>query len=287
MTESQADSSSTADAVEQSPPTTEEFLTSIATALGPHYRIISDGSFHWATPFPDEEHRRYAAQATYALRRVEQTIAGLVVTPPGQGWPAILFDTREAQLSYDELFGGSGATLFNGGCWRNWPVGHLAIPVSAWDALDAAFGHELVHAALSGTGVPTWLQEGLATELETGMGNRKAPLSDLREWRETLTWWRTHPAENFWDSSAFHAPESSRHAYALAQVMALGLTQQPTRLRLACTIGPQAWAADEDGVLRQVLGGDRTRLIDAVIGEGRQRGWVERFLYWCFVGDRP
>jgi hypothetical protein len=268
------------------PPTVEEFLADIAGALGAPYRVTRDATFAWVTPYTESEHARLATQAAYGLSRVGRTIPGLVITPPPSGWPAILFASTEAQLAYDGLFGGEGARIVNGGMWRNWPVGHLAIPVSAWDALDAAFGHELVHAALSGTGVPTWLQEGLATELETGMGNRSAPLNDLFHWRKTLEWWRSHPADSFWSGKAFGDPESSRQAYDLAQVMALRLTAVPERLQRACTIGPEAWR-DQDAVLREIAGGDRAALFQAMIGEGRRKGWFERFLYWCFVGDRP
>ena len=275
---------------ESPPPTIEEFLADIADALGPHFRVVSDGVFYWATPFPEAEHARYAEQAAYALARVGQTIPGLVTTPPAGGWPAVLFTSTEEQLAYDGLFGGGSgggeAQIINGGMWRSWPIGHLAIPVSHWDALDAAFGHELVHASLSGTGVPGWLQEGLATELETGMGNRVAPLSDLYHWKETLAWWRSHPPEPFWSGEAFSNPDSSRHAYALAQVIALRLTHRPDRLRRACTIGWDAWG-NEEAVLREILGGDRATIFQAVIGDGRKQGWFERFLYWCFVGDRP
>lgn len=270
---------------DEPPPTTEEFLASIVEALGDPYRVHSDGVFHWATPFAPDEQLTHARQAAYALHRVGQTIPGLVTTPPSGGWPAILLDSVDDQLAYEGLFGGSGAQIVYGGVWRTWPIGHLAIPVSDWDSLDAAFGHELVHATLSGTGVPGWLQEGLATELETGMGNRVAPLSDLYHWKQTLAWWRTHPPESFWDASAFGTPESSPHAYALAQVIALRLTNRPEQLQRACTIGPRAWL-DQDAVLREILGADRVTLFQAVVGEGRKQGWFERFLYWCFVGDR-
>ena len=51
---------------ESPPPTTAEFLADIAAALGPRFRVVSDGFFHWATPFPEAEHARYAEQAAYA-----------------------------------------------------------------------------------------------------------------------------------------------------------------------------------------------------------------------------
>jgi hypothetical protein len=270
--------------------TVEEFFLSVASTLGGNFRIFNDGFFHWLTPFSETEQKRYSQQAEYALARVGQTIPGLVTTPPPGGWPAILFSTTEEQLRYEQLFDNGDSEnkpqMLNGGVWRSWPVGHLAIPANNWDAVDAAFGHELVHATLSGTGVPGWFQEGLATELETAMGNRTSPIHDLYHWKETLSWWRSHGSDLFWSGEAFSDAASSRHAYALAQVMAMRFIHKPENLRRACTIGYQAWQ-DQDGTLLSIYGIEREKLFQSIIGEGRRKGWLERFLFWCFVGERP
>jgi hypothetical protein len=261
----------------------DRFLSEIAMELGKKYSIVRDESFHWLTPF-GSDHARHAKHAHHGLRRLPELIPGLEPSPPEGGWPAILFANTDDQLAYESLFGGSGTSIINGGCWRSYPVGHLAIPVSEWDGLDAAFGHELVHAILHGGGVPLWLQEGIATELETCMGNRKAPLSDMYHWGKTLTYWRTHSIDLFWSSRAFHDPESSDAAYGLAQVLGYHWTKYPERLREARALGKDGWK-DQDAALRKLVGTDRAGLIAAVLGPGRKRGVIERFLYWCFVGD--
>jgi hypothetical protein len=272
---------------ESTAPDAREFLLQVANALGSHFRVVSDGTFHWATPFSTTEHAGHAKAAAYALARISQTIPGLITTPPTGGWPAVLFSTREEQFAYDALFADGGGThIINGGMWRNWPVGHLAIPVITWDSLDAAFAHELVHASLSDTGVPAWLQEGLAMQMETCMGNRTPPLNDLHHWKETLAWWRSHAPYAFWSGEAFGNPESSEHAYRLAQVLALRISNRPDCLQRACLAGPDAWA-DEDTLLLEFMGGNRVDLFHAIIGPGHNRGWLDRFFYWLFVGERP
>jgi len=246
---------------------------------------VPDGAFHWLTPF-GPEHGPRAAQAHHALARLPELIPGLEPVPPPGGWPAILLASTEDQLAYEGLFAGSGPQIINGGCWRSYPVGHLAIPAHDKSALDAAFGHELVHAVLFGGGVPIWLQEGIATELETRMGSKAAPLADLYQWRETLQYWRTHDATAFWNARAFGDPASSAHAYALAQVLGYHWTRHPERLRAARELGRAGWA-DPDAALRTLLGVDRGRLLSAVLEPARRRGWLERFAYWCFVGEPP
>jgi hypothetical protein len=63
-------------------------------------------------------------------------------------------------------------------------------------------------------------------------------------------------------------------------------TRHPTRLREARALGAERWQ-DQDAAVRHLLGTDRAGLIAAVLGPPRQRGWLERFLSWCVVGDAP
>jgi hypothetical protein len=261
------------------------FLTQIAQALGNRYEIVQDSAFHWLTPF-GVDHERRARHAHHALRRLPELIPGLEPVPPAGGWPAILFASTEDQLAYEALFGGTGADIINGGCWRSHPVGHLAIPVHDWDALDAAFGHELVHAVLTDSGIPVWLQEGIATELETRLGHRTPPLADLYHWTTTLDYWRSHAPDPFWTAEAFHDPAASEHAYRIAQVLGYQWTRHPERLLHARTLGAQHWQ-DVDRALLANIGVDRASLLRAVLDPPRFRGWLERFLSWCFLGDHP
>lgn len=267
------------------PSDADGFIAEIAAHLGEPYRIRRDAAFLWLTPFDDEAHARNAEQAHHALTR----LGGAGLRVGGQRIPAIIFDCPEDQLAYHGLFARPEdppeAEIIDGGCWQSWPVSHLAIPVVAWDALDAAFAHELVHAILAPEGLPIWLQEGIATEIETRMGNRDEPLADAYAWRECLAWWRSHEPAGLWDGRAFRAPESSAHAYRLAQVLAMRWTRREGGLAALRAPGAAAWE-DADQVLQEMCGLDRGGLLDLVMSPPRPRGWFERLLHAVFVGDR-
>ena len=190
---------------DDAPLSADQFLTEVGARLGPSYAVQHDGTFRWLTPFGAGQ-GRYAAHAHHGLARLPQLIRGLEPRTPAGGWTAILLASTDDQLAYESLFGGSGASIINGGCWRSHQIPHLAIPVSSWDCLDAAFGNELVHDVLHESGIPVWLQEGIATELETCMGNRQPPLADMHEWGQTLRYWRTSDSDSFWSARAFHDP---------------------------------------------------------------------------------
>lgn len=181
----------------QAPYTTSEFFEWLQDGLGAGFTRIDDANFAWLTPFPADQHERLARQAHYALHRLPELIPGLDPRPPAGGWPAVVFAGIDQQLAYRALMHAAWAgvapdaatspataeaaaadpahvpdpaepaSIIDGGSWSSYPVGHLAIPWSDREAPDAAFAHELVHAVLDTEGVPVWLQEGIATEVET------------------------------------------------------------------------------------------------------------------------
>ena len=108
-------------------------------------------------------------------------------------WPVLLCaDTDDVcrHLSWlDAEAGreGDAPSIIPGGVWIYRPVGHFLMPYSQVDTLDGALAHELVHAALRDLPTPLWVEEGLATGVETAMGHRPHPFSaleDIQEFRE-------------------------------------------------------------------------------------------------------
>jgi len=162
----------------------------------------------------------HARIARYGLSRLNEMIPGLRTDPPDGGWPTVLLPDVDTQLRYNGQFGGTGASIIAGGSYRSHPIGHLAIPVWDRSEIDAAFAHELVHAILSPRRVPTWIQEGIACEVETRLGSRSHPFRDIRTLNDSLRYWRSHEASEFWNGRAFGHPDSATHTYLLAQIIA-------------------------------------------------------------------
>ncbi len=271
------------------PPTPHEFLTALCDSLSAfsassqRWYLQYDTRFAWVTAFPPDEFAAQAQHAHHALSR----LASMGLDPGRDPIPAVLLPDEAAQLAYHALFARPDdppeATILDGGCWRSWPIGHLAIPVSAWDSLDAAFAHELVHAVLSADGVPRWLQEGIACEVETWMGNRRDPFSDEIEFRACLERWRAADPTTLWNGTAFRDPETSPHAYLLAQILAMRWTR--SRGGLADLRAAGGWA-DEDAVLRRLIGNDRVGLLAATVDPPPPRGLLHRLFEAIFVGGR-
>lgn len=275
--------SGTLSRVTSAPPTAGEFLTAMCESLGAGWRVLGDGRFLWATSSDAEGHAAAAQHAHHALARLGE----MGLDPGRQPIPAILLPDQEAQLAYHGLFARPDdppeAEIIDGGCWRSWPVGHLAIPISDWDALDAAFAHELVHAILHEDGIPLWLQEGIACEVETWMGNRRDPFADEHDFAECLALWRSADPAALWSSAAFRDPATSRHAYLIAQILAMRWTR--ARGGLADLRAAGGWA-DEDATLRRLIGTDRAGLLAATLAPPPPRGLLHRLFAAMFLGER-
>jgi hypothetical protein len=254
------------------PLSAEAFVVAMGSRLGKEFRSERDQPFLWLTPFPPAIHARLSQMAHHALRRVREILPALTVEPRAGIWPLIVFSTLEEQMAYEDVFPGKGARIINGGCWRGHPVGHFALPVLPGDSLDAALGHELVHAVLHHRGVPVWIQEGIAMGIEYHMGLRGSPLDHPEGWREAVTYWRDKGHAGFWSGKAFGDPESSRHAYALAQVL------MASRLGLAGAIAEADWR-DEEAALRRLTGATRSELV-----VGRRLGWFGELVKSLFGG---
>ena len=137
-------------------------------------------------------------------------------------------------------------------------------------------------AVLSADGVPLWLQEGIACEVETWMGNRADPFADTHGFDECLACWRGRPAGAFWDAGAFRDPALSRHAYLLAQILAMRWTRARGGL---ADVRAAGWG-DEDATLRRLAGCDRAGLLAATLAPPPPRGLLHRLFAAVFTGGR-
>ena len=262
-----------------------EFLARIADVLGPDYRQHEDRCFHWLTPLSQPEHEQVARQAHYAVSRLPEVLPGLDPRPTAEAWPVVLLADLDDQLAYHDLFPDSGETIIDGGCWRLWPVGHLAIPVGSQREFDGVFAHELVHAMLDPDGVPGWIQEGFACEAETRLGLRPSPFQDRDDLEATLHFWRHHPLDAFWSAEAFRQPESSPHAYRLAQIITTRWANDRSAIAAIRKVGAEGWE-DQEAVLFHQFGLERAGIFAAISVRPRRMGWIERMLYGMFVGEK-
>lgn len=267
------------------------WLEATAEELGGGYRVdLGAGErFAWVSDVEPEELARCRGFAAHALRRVGEILPELDLEPPLGRWPVVLCASKDdlvarlARGDDDPDAAEAIAAIIPGGVWIRDPIGHFLMPHSRVDTLDGALAHELVHAALRDLPTPRWLEEGLATGVETAMGHLRHPLSERDDIMAFRAWAAdSDPAQlaqprDFWD------PASSRHAYALAQVMVTQLLHD--RERFVAFINCAHLADNGDAGLRLCYERSLADLVASVIRPAPQRGWLARLFHAAFGVD--
>ena len=143
--------------------------------------------------------------------------------------------------------------------------------------------HEFVHAVLNDLPTPIWLEEGLACNVETSMGHRAHPFSDMHAIREFRLHWTTHDPSVITEHVAYRNPRSSQHAYSLAQGMVTQL--QHDNEQFVRFILSSSYEDGGESALQRIYGSGLSDLINSVITPPRPQGWFARLLNQWFGID--
>jgi tetratricopeptide (TPR) repeat protein len=129
-----------------------------------HDRMQQTVGSHFTVAFEGPAEAALAAEALDVLDRAYWRIGQLLGTYPSEPIPVVLYTTEQFR---DITRSPQWAAAAYDGIIRVPMRGALDTPAE----LDRVLSHEFVHAlvkSLASRGVPTWLNEGLATALETG-----------------------------------------------------------------------------------------------------------------------
>jgi hypothetical protein len=208
-----------------------------------------------------------AERAFRALRKDLRTIR------PDEPIAPIALVAIEPADSYvdftNSYFLDEGAFAMSGGLYLN--EGPEAFPLIAVNAAsrhgcEATVAHELTHHALHGTGLPSWVEEGIAQMMEERIALAPDFKLDAEMVQRQRDLWSTHDIDSFLDGSAFLCPvdDMQELSYHLAQWVVRGeLTRRPDAFfafARACR------GQDPDEACHNVLGVSPRQLVLAIIG---------------------
>lgn len=112
-------------------------------------------------------------------------------------------------------------------CLRDGDVHIVTFGVA--DGLEATLAHEMVHALLR-TGLPAWVEEGVAQTVDRRVARRGPLLLEPADVRRQQHHWRKHGLGTFWSGEAFHRGDRSQGlAYTLAEVLVYNLLSDHRR----------------------------------------------------------
>jgi hypothetical protein len=196
-----------------------QWLTKLASALGPDYEVVESAHFLMLAS------REHAARAA-PLQIAEASRARLVAVlgdladfdVPGKQVVLALQLPQDyyryiAQYYPDGEYPGSGGVHIREG----YP--HVVVWGKLMMTLDGALAHEVTHAALHHLAIPQWLEEGLAQMLSCEVAGPNLRLNAETAERHRRHWGE-HGLDGLWRGSGFHqVGEVQGLSYELAEIL--------------------------------------------------------------------
>ena len=215
--------------------------------------------------------RQMLAKAEQSRDIILETLRG-VACDEGYGKHVIVsLSDRDDFVSYLAYFTAhEGHTMFPGGVYLDHGYGHFVLHYDGLFSALRIVTHELTHVCLAHKPLPTWLNEGIALNMEELVAD-DAWGSNLRIDRELKgrhsAYWNEETIQPFWNGESFHSPDdASELSYSMAALMTFNIGQSYGKLSELAAVAD----ADDHGAsaCREVLKVELEDLITGFLGEG-------------------
>ncbi|WP_196139151.1 hypothetical protein [Aliikangiella sp. G2MR2-5] len=191
--------------------------------------------------------------------------------------PIIIFPDVECYYEYIAYYyPEEGEFAESGGIFVNDLIPHFAFPLIEQSAATAVAAHELTHALVSHLPIPTWLNEGLAVNIESTITGINPFHLSREKHNKHLSFWGEDEIQEFWSGeSFFRVDEANLLSYQLAQLI--------TRTLAGNQHSFHAFVADAhyddagEAALNKHYGLSLADVIENVFGEG---DWVPQPQKW-------
>jgi hypothetical protein len=211
-----------------------DWLVETRDALGAEYRVDESASFLLLSSFSTKHAANLLAFLELARKRILSQLLPGVAKVRGHGkHVAIVFHDVERYYSYiayyyppEGHFAASGGLFVTRGHGRTaWGYGHFVLHGRDVAPAERVVAHELTHNCLGHLNIPGWLNEGLATTVESVLMGDNALLVTRQDIEDHQAHWRDGTIQQFWSGAAVHRPDDgSRLTYHLARMAVKALS---------------------------------------------------------------
>ena len=218
-----------------------EWLVETRNVLGDSYRVDESANFLLLASFSPKHAVNLLAFLESALKRILTQLLPGVANDEGNGkHVAIVFHDIEAYYSYIAyFFPPEGQFAASGGVYvecrhghSGWGYGHFVLHGRDVYPVERVVAHELTHACLGHLDIPGWLNEGLATTVESVLMGDNAMAVTMQDIQDHQEHWRDGVIQEFWSGEAVHRPDDgSRLTYDLARMAVKALSNDYDRFR--------------------------------------------------------
>ena len=206
-----------------------QWLEALAAALGEGYTIVETPSVLLLCARIVRDEAESLARLCENTLSVVREILGAPAGRRGK-LPVFVFDSPDTYYSYISHFYGDGAYGTSAGlCVREDGGDVHVITFEVSVGLEPTLAHEMVHALLR-TGLPAWVEEGIAEAVSRGVARSGPLMLDPADLRRQQHHWRKYGLQTFWSGESFQRGDRGQGlGYALAEVLVHNLLSDHRR----------------------------------------------------------
>lgn len=248
-------------------------LLHMRDALGPGFNL--DESVH-AMVVSSLPHHAANATLDYmerTLRRVVQVLDGLAIVPPLGKDILIVFDDSDSYYRYvSHCYPDDGEFALSSGMHIHSGCSHYVTIKDDLRVIEPIIAHEMTHGCLGHLPLPTWLNEGLAVNVEQRLAPTPATHTpqELRAMHQA--YWEEDDLQAFWSGQSFmRTDDGNLLSYALARLLVEQMSRDWPRFKAFVLA---ADAADAGGAAaRQHLGVELGAFVCALLERTPSPAW--------------
>lgn len=264
--------------------TAYHWLSTLSSDLGKGYSISQTDSFMLVTNADDHYTRTLLSFLEACLKRILRFLKGIADDGGYGKYAVMVFDNSDTYYDYISFYGPQEGTYgLTSGMYLNYGYGHFVFPHQDIDNAEPIIAHEMTHALLAHLPIPTWLNEGLAVNMEAVVTGYSADRMSRETFAKHQAFWGPKEIQEFWMGSSFSRPdEGQRLSYQLAEILVKNLAEQYGPFVEYCN--QASWEDAGESALESVFDLSLGDMISNFLGDGE---WQPKPSSWPQVTANP
>lgn len=203
------------------------WLKHLRAALGPTYSIDENSDALLLSSLDVNERRATLEFMSKTQKRIERLLGDLWQPSDWEKAVLLVFDDDDTYYRYvARYYAEDGEFALSAGMFINSGCGHFATKKAELHAIEPTIAHEMTHAVLAHLPIPTWLNEGIAVNMEQRLTKTAPPLfTPTQMHAKHLRFWNASTIQEFWSGDSFaRADDGNMLSYDLARILVTQLS---------------------------------------------------------------
>ena len=247
---------------------TTTWLKELAGDLGGNSRVYQSHSFSCLSDLESDTTRKLLDYAEAVVGVIRSGLKEAAWTGFNGKHVLLFFSEPDDYYSYISYFHGDGSHVLSWGVFTRKGYAHIALPYFDTGSAQRVLVHELCHNLVCHLPIPLWLNEGIATVVQTKMANRPFMIDYELADRHRAHWNETN-IYTFWSGKSFNIPgDDSELSYSLGQIMVTLLSEESDFIEFVKNAN---WRDAGQDASQNILGKDLGEIVGGFLGPGKWR----------------